>query len=1035
MRIFLAALLLAGAATFSEVQARSVSYDLDIPSEDLTAALQSFAITSHHKLLYKAELTAGKISHPLKGHFTAAEALDALLQETGLTYKITGASVVLIEPQSTGSATDLRGDIMPVAERTYVAANLDAATVPQPTNSSVVSASDPALEAVIVTGSRIPRTAVQGPAPVVTITGQQIQLNGFATVSDVMTSLTQNLGALDNNQNTDGFSPGAQAVDLRGLGPNHTLVLVNGRRIADYPQSYGGNSNFTDISNLPTSLIDRVEILSGSASAVYGSDAISGVINFILKKKVDGTTIDFRAGDTQHGGGDSQRLTLTTGFSTDRFDAVFGVELFNQQPLWAYQRNFTDSRQDSGADPSDISASPVFVREDIDENYLDPGKATCDALSSLDHGSIIYAYRQNYGNYCGSYKDVGYGTLENGRKSANLYGSMSYRINDSVSLFLDLQAGHSHQISYNTPLQWENSYKLNGDSSPIPFFNIATDQVEQWQRKYFTIEENGGFDAGEIHNINDTLSVNTGLKGTFGDSAWNYEALLSHSQNRLESKWPALVSDKAQALYLGQPMGTDPDSGYTRYDAPISRLYTPLTVAQFRSITQDSIDNDKSRSEIVSFTVNNTHVLNLPAGPLGFAGVAEYGYQYYGLKPDPLSLDGSYFGLHNTGAVGSRDHFGVGAEFNVPLLPKLNASAAMRYDSYKYSGTTSGKFTYNAGLEYRPVTSLLLRGSVGTGFRAPDLSYLYAGISGSSSGGTDYYLCRRDEPSTAPDFSDNCSNGDVGFNGRSHGSTALKDETSTSFTYGLVFSPFKTLEVTADYYNIKLNNEVEYQESDTVLREEADCRLGQTSGGQPVDINSGLCQQVISQVVRNSPTAASNPDGITSVMVLPINAAVERTSGVDFNAHYLLTTDRAGNFDFTFGYTQVLTHTVQFFAGDPVVNELTDWYDYVIPRHKASYAAAWSIGDFTTTIHGSQLGGIPNYDGDQRMQTSTVYNASLNYRFTPRGALTFIVDNLFDTKPVKDNTWTSYPYYASRWFSPVGRAFFIEASYRFGGSD
>jgi iron complex outermembrane receptor protein len=120
----------------------------------------------------------------------------------------------------------------------------DAQTGPQPAGSSGITA---ALEEVVVTGSRIPRTAVDGPAPVVTITAADITNSGFATISDVMTSLTQNLGALDNNQNTDGFSPGAQAVDLRGLGPNHTLVLVNGRRIADYPQSYSGNSNFTDI--------------------------------------------------------------------------------------------------------------------------------------------------------------------------------------------------------------------------------------------------------------------------------------------------------------------------------------------------------------------------------------------------------------------------------------------------------------------------------------------------------------------------------------------------------------------------------------------------------------------------------------------------------------------------------------------------------------------------------------------------------------------------------------------------------------------
>ena len=905
------------------------------------------------------------------------------------------------------------------------------------TASQDISANEPAaaLETVVVTGSRIPRATVEGPAPVVTITAEDIKNNGFATIADVMTSVTQNLGALDNNQNTDGFSPGAQAVDLRGLGPNHTLVLVNGRRIADYPQAYGGSSNFTDISNIPASLVERVEILSGSASAVYGSDAISGVINFILKQKADGTTVDFREGGTQHGGGASQRLQATSGFSTDRLDVVFGMELYNQNPLWAYQRSFTNSRLDSPDDPSDIAASPVFTRIDVDGNYIDPGQATCNSLSSLDRHSVFYATRQDYGQYCGSYRDVSYGTLENGRKAANLYGSATYRINDSVSLFMDIQAGYSEQVSYNTPLQWENSYKLNGDSTPIPFFNEATGQIEQWQRKYFTIEENGGFDAGEIHNNDKTLSINTGLKGTLGSTAWNYEALLSHSQNGLESKEPALVSAKAQALYLGPSLGIDPDSGYNIYDAPISRLYTPLTVAQFRSITQDSIDNDKSRSDNVTFTVTNSKLLSLPAGAVGFAGVAEYGTQYFGLKPDPLSLDGSYFGLHNTGAVGSRDHFGFGAELSVPVFSTLTVTGAGRYDSYKYSGTTAGKFTYNAGIEYRPVSSLLLRGSVGTGFRAPDLAYLYAGLSGSSSDGTDYYLCRRDEPASGPDYFDNCSNGDVDFNGRSHGSTALKDETSTSFTYGLAFEPIKTLQVTVDYYQIKLNNEVEYQDSDTILREEADCRLGQTTGGAPVDVNSALCQQVISQVVRNSPTAASNPSGITSVLVLPINAAVDRTSGIDFNAHYQLGIGNFGRLDFNLGITDVLTHTIQLFAGDPVVNELTDWYDYVIPRNKASYAVAWSIGDFTTTLHGSRLGGLPNYDGTARLGSTSVYNASLNYRVSSRGALTLIVDNLFDAEPIKDPTWTSYPYYPSRWFSPVGRAFFLEASYRFGGHD
>jgi iron complex outermembrane receptor protein len=896
-------------------------------------------------------------------------------------------------------------------------------------------ASAEALEPVLVTGSRIRRTAVEGPAPVTIITAEDIRNNGYATVSDVMSALTQNLGALDNNQNTDGFSPGAQSVDLRGLGPNHTLVLVNGRRIADYPQSYQGNSNFTDISNIPTSLIDHIEILSGSASAVYGSDAIAGVINFILAKKADGTTVDFRVGDTQHGGGASQRLQVSSGYSNDRFDSVFAVEIFNQDPLWAYQRSFTNSRLDSPADPSDISASPVFVREDVNDNYFDPGPATCAALSNLDQHSIVYAFRQDYGNYCGSYRDVGYGTLENGRKAVNVYGSATYQLNDSASLFLDLQAGGSSQIIYNTPLQWENSYILDDNSTPTPFFDTATGQVEQWERKYFTIEENGGFQNGEIHNHDRTVSLNGGVKGTFAGSNWEYELALGYSQNTLESDEPALVAAKAQALYLGPSLGIDPASGLNEYYAPISRLYTPLTVAQFQSITQDSVDNDTSRSSSLTYTTTNSRLFNLPAGPVGFAGVAEYGTQTFDQRVDPDSLNGTYFGLHNTSAVGSRSHYGFGAELRAPVTSQLTATGATRYDSYSYSGTTAGKFTYQTGLEYRPTNSLLLRASYGTGFRAPDLAFVYSGPSGSSSGGTDYYLCRKDEPQTGPDFFDNCSLGDVGFDGRSIGSTTLKDETSESLTYGIVFAPFSGLEVSADYYLIRLANEVEYQSSDTILREEADCRLGVTLGGQAVDTNSALCQSVESQVVRNPANAFSNPLDITSVLVLPINAAVDRTSGIDINARYHVSTAVAGSFDFKFGFTDVLTHTIQLFPGDPVDNELTDYFTYVIPRYKGSYSATWSIGRISTTLHGSLLGGLPNFEGTARLPSTQRYNGSLSYRLNDRGTVTFIVDNLFDSRPQRDSTWTSYPYYASNWFDPTGRAFFVQFHYRIGGQN
>jgi outer membrane receptor protein involved in Fe transport len=997
---------------------------VSIPAGDLVTALDSLARQSGAQFIYQADQLRGLRTRGVSGSLSTDDALKRLLAGSGFVvhHDASGAMVIVKDSDPRTPPSSSRA--------TRAAAAAAGAADPQGALK---------LQAVVVTGSRIPRAEIEGPSPVTIISAQNIHDRGFATVPDIMSSLTQNLGALDNNQSTDGFSPGAQAVDLRGLGPNHTLVLVNGRRIADYPQAYGGNSNFTDISNLPTSLIDRVEVLSGSASAIYGSDAMSGVINFIMKKKADGTTIDYRVGDTQHGGGSSQRLQITSGYSNDKFDSVFGLEISETQPIWDYQRSFTDSRLDS-PNP-DVIAGQAFVRQDINGNYIDPGKATCDNLAHLDQGSIFYASRDGYapdnnggpGYYCGTYKDVGYGTLENGRKSANFSGSATYHITDHMDAFLDVLASTSHQDSYNTPLKWQNCEKLNGDCSPVPFYNQATGQIEQWQRNYFTIEENGGQGPGEIRNINNTLSLTTGVKGTFGvNQQWNYEASFGHSQNQLKSKWPALIAARAQALYLGPSLGVDPDSGYQIYNADPSRLYTPLSVAQFRSITQDSIDTDRSRSEDWSFTLSNTELFQLPAGSVGFAGVAEYGNQYFGLKPDPLSLDGSYYGLHNAVAVGSRDHSGLGVEFSVPVFSQLLVTAAGRYDKYEYGANSSGKGTYALGFEYRPFKTLLLRGSLATGFRAPDLAYLYAGDSGSSSSGTDYYLCRRDEPDSGPDYVDDCSNGDVDFNGRSHGSTALKDETSKSFTYGFVYSPIPNLDVSADYYNIEVKNEVEYQDSDLILREEADCRLGVNASGAPVDGNSQLCQQVEGQVVRNSPTAAFNPSGITSVIVLPINAAIDHTSGVDFDTHYHLGTNRFGRFDFSVGATYVIMHRTKLSPDSPVDNEMTDIYYYLIPRTKANASVTWTFHDFSGTLYGSRLGGIPNYDGTLRLAPTFNYNLTLGYNITRNLNVSLVVDNLFDAKPRRDPTWTSYPYYYIPWNNPIGRSFFLEASMKLG---
>src|SRR5690606_11580284 len=220
---------------------------------------------------------------------------------------------------------------------------------------------------------------VEGPAPVTVVSAEQIKAAGLTSVPDVLRSLSQNGGSTQGQQNTTGSqsTPGAQAVDLRGLGPNHTLVLINGRRIADFPLPLNSRSNFTDIGNIPLGMIDRVEVLTGSASAVYGSDAMAGVINFILKKSTDGTTIDYRYGDTSRGGGESHRLTLTTGIERSDFSGIVGLELLDKRPLWGTDRGVQDSTLDA---PTELRRLPRLTAQIYDwDNDLNIGPADCSA--------------------------------------------------------------------------------------------------------------------------------------------------------------------------------------------------------------------------------------------------------------------------------------------------------------------------------------------------------------------------------------------------------------------------------------------------------------------------------------------------------------------------------------------------------------------------------------------------------------------------------------------------------------------------------
>ncbi|MES1973920.1 MAG: TonB-dependent receptor [Pseudomonadota bacterium] len=898
---------------------------------------------------------------------------------------------------------------------------------------------------IIVLGSRIPRIQREGPAPVTTITADDILRNGYQSVPDVLRAITQNGGETQSQQSFSGadFTPGAQQVDLRGLGPNHTLVLVNGRRIADFPLPFNGASNFTDISNIPVGLIERVEILSGSASAVYGSDAISGVVNFQLKSKPDGTRFDFRYGATDQGGGSSFRLTGTTGWQTGAFHGVVGIEGAIQRPLWQYQRKLQDSTADNPTTETPL-ARRTFLRGDEYVYYIDPGKATCDGLSRLNGGTTYYAARAGRdtidgdGYFCGSNESVAYGTMISDRKSVSGYGSMGYDISGRAELFVDFQASYSKLKLFRDVLDW--SYVAPDGNEEGTFFNplyltpsqtYSGLQLDNWTRQ-FTPEEMGGLDAGMTRNSSTTFNITPGIKGKFGaGDKWSYEFTLNHAEYRSTISFPQVVIDKANAFFLGPQMGTDPVTGYARFDANPTRLYTPLTPAEYRSITADSVYRPKSWVNNVSATVNTTELFRLPGGPVGFAAVAEVGNQGYNLHPDPLALSQYYVGLIDSDGKGTRQHWGLGGELRVPVFSILEIDAAARYDHYGFGGGSIGKFTYNFGAELRPMKSLLLRGAFGTGFRAPDLHYVFRGPGNVHSSGADHYLCRSLEPDQ--DLAD-CSYGDESFIVRKNGNRRLQPETSTSINAGAVFQPWRGFDISADYFRVKMKNQVLDMNVDTVLRDEADCRLGVTNSGSAVNAGSPTCVDALSRVKRYVGGALDGQ--IQSVLINPINIAEETTDGIDIAAHLNLPIQdrKLGAVSVSVGYTYVFSHTIKQYPGDPTINKLAFDSGYDIPRDKGTASISWTLDAFTATVTGQRLGKLPNYDEDGYIKPSYLFNLSAQYDLTDHLRISGTVNNLFDQNPIKDRTYSSYPYYDVSWFDGVGRSYYLQMTWKLGGS-
>ena len=887
---------------------------------------------------------------------------------------------------------------------------------------------------VTVTGSRIKRSEVEGPAPVTVITADQIQREGFTTVYEALETLTQASGSTQNELVQNGFTPNATVINLRGMGPGRTLLLINGRRAADYPLPYNGQSNFANYGNIPAAAVERIEVLAGGASAIYGSDAVAGVVNVILRKNYSGDVLKASVSTTERSGDPVTDVQWIGGKTGDTWSVTYAFEKYDRPEMYAYQRKFMDSLLDNPMPPAFVGVQPtgtmrVRDRTKSTNNYFAPPAGACEQFGDE---LVRWNYRtanaagviSNLGQSCGTFKDVGYQTIRNKTDDLSAYFYATKQLTDNVELWGSLQGWRSNAKSGGGTQFWGGP--TVGAIWYDPSFRTYVDA-----QRVFTPQETGG--AANLMSTYKERSADlaVGLRGTLADR-WDWDFTVGHARYETTTDRYRLLANKVNEFFLGQRQGTQ--GGYPVYTLNRANYYRALTPEEFMSLNTIIHTEAESKVSQASLTVSG-NLVDLPAGPLGMAAVIEGSNQAYTLTADPRILP-TYTGteriynLTGTGGGGKRNRYAIGTEFNVPLTKNLNWSIAGRIDKYDDVTAVDLAKTWNTGLEFRPTKNLLLRASYATSFRAPDMHFVFAERSGSFSGIFDVRRCLEDGKTDT-----SCGN-DPRYSytafGVRQGTRSLEEEAGKSWTAGFVWDLAEGISLTADYYDIRLTGAVSDITSAYILEGEAGCITGKTRTGQPFTLGepgSAFCNDMLSRIDRLSAPGTTSDGQISEIRRGPINRAYLGTTGIDATLRIRAKNYWGGTFGWDLSWNNVLTQKSAQFAGDPIYDYRDDLGNF---DFRSRVRSTWTLVQPTWDLSLFMLrqGSLPNWQETGRVQPFTTWNAGFGKRITPNFKVSVGVNNIFDRLHPEDSGFNSYPYFW-RAFDPMGRSYRLSLEYKF----
>lgn len=802
----------------------------------------------------------------------------------------------------------------------------------------------PSDGAIVVTGSRIRRSDFTTPNPVVTLGAQTLQDSGTTNLTDFLTGYPALQGSSTSANNSGdragiGYT-GLNLLDLRNLGTQRTLVLVDGRRhVAGVPGSAS-----VDINTIPNDLVERIEVLTGGASAIYGADGVTGVVNFIMKKDFEGLTARAQAGISEQGDAGQRLFSITAGknFADGRGNVAIAYEYGVEDRLDSHDRSRFSGSNRIGfyRNPAGSGSSPTYVPLN-DIRYFDTAREGGIDLDFDGFPDYLVSNGQVVPFDPGTYVPTAYQQGGNATRVADYGNDLLPQVDRHVvNAIAHFDFSPAFQVFTEGKYARTHSYSLAQPTFDYYLF-IPEDNpyIPASLRPLIAAAGNGGvlmnrdnFDFGQ-RGEDITRETYRGVFGVRGDisSHLNYEVSYTYGRTDVTSRYVNDILDDRFYAALDVVQGPNgptcrvnvnpawtPDQPYASRDVFSPTTFSPgqcvplnlfgegvASQAALDWIKTDTTDHARIQQHVASAFLSGDlgGLFTMPGGGnVGFSLGAEYRKEKSSFTADPLAAQGLTFtnSLSNDG--GEYDVKEVFGELRVPLLTNtfvhsLEVGGAVRFSDYSSIGSTT---TWKVDGAFSPVRDITFNGTYSKAVRAPNIGELYAGSSQTYEFitdpclpqelqfGTQYRAANCSALLTAlganpATYDDARSTNIPGFSG---GNPNLQQEEATTWTAGVVLQPrfLPGLSLRADWYDIRLKNAINQVSSQ---------QLAELCVDQPT-LNNPFCAGIVRQ---NGAAGQADAGNIVSFNVLPQNVAQFSTAGLDVNLNYTLRTAKVGTFN------------------------------------------------------------------------------------------------------------------------------------------